>query len=819
MSSRPGAVARIALAAAAYAIDKPYSYAVPAGLTLAPGQRVQVPFGRGNRPTEGIVLSLDDGSTDGLKPVTAALEDTPGLTPLQLKLAAFIRDRYFCTFYDAARVMLPAGLWFRSRNTYRLTEDTSWQGKTLRKQTAAQVLETVASLGGCATDEKLSKLFTAAALDEAIPYLLRKKWLSASASYTRKLGDKRESVVTLAVSGEEVQSFCARSAATNLQRSVLELLSKVGSAAVKDVCYYTGASSAVIKRLEKNGQVRLSDREVLRCREIHAEKIESLPVLTEEQSRAFEGLKNQMQEDAPKPALLFGVTGSGKTSVYINLISECLRLGRTAILLVPEIALTPQLLKLMVGYFGEDVAVLHSSLSASERLDQWKRVKKGRSRVVVGTRSAVFAPVENLGLLILDEEQESSYRSEASPRYCAREVALWRGVHEKALVLLASATPSVVSMYRAKTGVYSLFTLQNRYNQRALPKVEIVDMREELKSGNDLSLSLSLRRQMLETKNAGNQTVLLLNRRGNSRALVCVDCRESPDCPRCSAHMTYHSANNRLMCHYCGHSVPAPVRCPKCGGPLKAIGTGTQKVEQEIKSVFPDFSVTRMDTDTVSTVNTHERILSRFSEDAQDVLLGTQMVAKGLNFPKVTLVGVLDADLGLYSGSYMAAETTFDMLTQVVGRAGRGQTEGRAVIQTMVPNHQIMELAAKQDYMGFYRMELEVRRVLNAPPFADRASVIFIGQEETAVLRSAVKFRDSLVSFLQEKTYARESCQVLGPAPCVVPKINYQFRYQLTLTGKFSKTLRSLLSYLLCQSGKDPQNRNITVYMDTNGYE
>lgn len=817
--SFPSGVARIAVAAAAYAIDKPYSYAIPAGMSLAPGQRVQIPFGRGNRPTEGIVLSVEEGSAENLKPVTAALEDAPGLTAEQLKLAAFIRERYFCTFYDAARVMLPAGLWFRGRNTYRLTEEGSRQSAKLRKESALQILKTLQDLGGTATDDKLSKLFTAETLDDAIPYLLKKKLLTASASYTRKLGDKQVSVVSLAVSNEEVLDFCARSSSTNLQRSVLELLSKVHSAAVKDVCYYTGASAAVVKRLEKNGMVVLSHKEVLRCREIRAEKIENLPTLTAEQSEVFCGLNAQMQEVSPKPALLFGVTGSGKTSVYIHLIAENLRRGKASILLVPEIALTPQLLGLMVGHFGENVAVLHSSLSTAERLDQWKRVKSGKASVVVGTRSAVFAPVDNLGLIILDEEQEHSYRSEASPRYCAQEVAIYRGVHEKAMVLLASATPSIVSMYRAKQGIYNLYTLKNRYNQRALPEVEIVDMREELKSGNDLSLSLSLRQQMLETKSAGNQTVLLLNRRGNSRALVCVDCRQSPDCPRCSAHMTYHSANSRLMCHYCGHSVPAPRRCPKCSGPLKAIGTGTQKVEQEIKSVFPDFSVTRMDTDTVSAVNTHERILERFQSENQDVLLGTQMVAKGLNFPKVTLVGVLDGDLGLYSGSYMAAETTFDMLTQVVGRAGRGETEGRAVIQTMVPNHQVMELASKQDYMGFYNLELEVRRVLNAPPFADRASVVFIGQEETAVLRSAVKFRDSLLASLASPAYREEHCQVLGPAPCVVPKINYQFRYQLTLSCRFTKLLRGLLSYLLCESGKDKQNRNITVYIDTNGYE
>lgn len=819
MSSLPGPIAQVAVAAAVYAIDKPYSYAIPAGLSLAPGQRVRVGFGRGDRPTEGIVLSVTSGERDGLKMVSGVLEDAPGLTEYQLKLAAFLRQRYFCTFYDAARIMLPAGLWFKRRNTYRLTQDLSWQGKALRKETARQVLLTLQSLGGSAEESALEKLFSAEALDDAIVYLLKKKWLSSDLEYTRKLGDKQEKLVTLSVPAEQAMEYAMRPGAGALQRSVLELLCKVGSAAVKDVCYYTGATPAALKRLEKAGFVELSQREVLRCREIRKAGVSGELLLNAQQQAAFDGLNAQMREESPKPALLYGVTGSGKTSVYIRLISENAKRGKASLLLVPEIALTPQLLGLMAAYFGDSVAVLHSSLSTGERLDQWKRVKAGQALVVVGTRSAVFAPTDNLGLIILDEEQERSYQSESAPRYCAREVALWRGVHEKALVLFGSATPSIESMYRAQTGTYSLYTMTRRYNGRPLPETQIVDLREELRSGNDLALSLPLRQEMVETKAAGNQTVLLLNRRGNSRALVCVDCRETPDCPRCSVHMTYHSANNRLMCHYCGYSITAPRRCPKCGGPLKAIGVGTQKVEQEIKSVFPDFRLSRMDTDTVSAANTHEKILTRFEEEKQDVLLGTQMVAKGLNLPKVTLVGVLDADLGLYSSSYRAQETTFDMLAQVVGRAGRGETEGRAIIQTLQPNNQVIGLAAKQDYMGFYELELQVRRVLGAPPFADRATVFFLGQEEGSVLRAAVKFRDSLLAALQSADYAGENLRVLGPAPCVVSKINYQYRYQLSLSGKLSNPLRRLLAFLLQECGKDKLNRNITAYLDTNGFE
>ena len=488
-------------------------------------------------------------------------------------------------------------------------------------------------------------------------------------------------------------------------------------------------------------------------------------------------------------------------------------------LLVPEIALTPQLLGLMAAYFGEAVAVLHSSLSAGERYDQWKRVKAGQAKVIVGTRSAVFAPAVDLGLIILDEEQEHSYKSENAPRYSAKEVAIWRGAKEKALVLLGSATPSVESMYRAKTGAYRLYQLTERFGGRPLPEVSIVDMKEELKRGNDLSFSETLQNAIIDTYKADKQTIILLNRRGNSRALVCVDCRETPECPRCAVRLTYHSANNRLMCHYCGFSRTVPDRCPQCDGPLKPMGVGTQKVQQELEYVFPGLEVDRMDADTVSAVNTHEKILDHFKNEKVPILIGTQMVAKGLNLPDVTLVGVLDADLSLYNDSFRAAETTFNMLTQVVGRAGRGDSPGRAVIQTMNPEHQVIKLAAKQDYDGFYDLEIGLRRLQGVPPFGDLVTITFTGQEETAVLRGAAKFRDSLVACLKEPSYEGEHCTVLGPAPCPVPKINYNFRYRLTLRCVFSKQLRNLVASLLRQFSQDKLNRGVSAFADVNGFD
>ena len=812
-------IAKIAVSAANFAIDKPYSYAIPETMELQPGLRVMVPFGRSNRHTEGVVLSVEAGSEAGLKSVASCLDAEPVLSMRMLQLAAFMRERYFCTLFDCLRVMLPAGLWFQSKDTYALTEDRSWQEKSIRNADAAALLQLLAGFGGSAEGKLLRQsLPDEEAFEKAVSYLLKKKWITAQRDFSRRTSDKTEMIATLAVNAEEALEYASRrpkSAA--MQRSVLELMCSVGQAAVKEICYFTGCKPATVKKLAELGYLTLWEKPVLRCREIQPAKLDGPLVLSLAQEAAFAGLSRQMDREKPGTALLYGVTGSGKTAVYIKLIQRTLEAGKQAVLLVPEIALTPQLLGLMAAYFGDTVAVLHSSLPATERYDQWKRVKAGEANVVVGTRSAVFAPCPNLGLIILDEEQEHSYKSENSPRYSAREVALWRGIKENALVLLGSATPSVESMFYAKSGIYTLYTLKERFGGRKLPKVEIVDMREELRNGNDASLSYALQDAIGNTAESGKQSILFLNRRGNSRALVCVDCRSIPECPRCNVHLTFHSANSRLMCHYCGHSEPAPARC-QCGGPMKQLGIGTQKVQEELTALFPGMEVDRMDTDTVSAVNTHEKILDHFKNENIPVLIGTQMVAKGLNLPNVTTVGVLDADLGLYTDSFRAAETTFNMLTQVVGRAGRGDSEGKAWLQTMNPNHKVIELAANQDYDGFYELEVNLRRVQNAPPFGDFATVTFTGMDEARVLHGAVKFKDSLNALLQ-RGYQTQQCTVLGPAPCPVPKINYNFRHRLTLRCRMTKELRSLLAHLLRQFSADRENRGVTAFIDVNGYD
>ena len=814
-------IAKIAVSAVNFAIDKSYSYSVPEGLLVQPGVRVIVPFGRGNRQCEGVVLSVEAGSNTNLKAVEKVLDAEPLMNDTMLRLAAFLRNRCYCSFYDVVRAMLPAGLWFRTTEHYSLTEDRSWQGKKLRQKDGEAILKLLDDCGGACDGDTLRKVIEdEERLEKAVAYLLSKKWINAQRDFVRRTLDKTEKIATLASSQEEAMEYAAgrpRSAA--MQRSVLETICSVGSASVKELCYYTGAKPATVKRLADLGYLHLWDRPVLRCRQIQPAQVEKPLRLSQSQQNAFAGLKKQLSGEDPGAALLYGVTGSGKTSVYIKLIQECLDMGKQSVLLVPEIALTPQLLGLMAAWFGDQVAVLHSSLPAAERYDQWKRIRAMEAKLVVGTRSAVFAPCPKLGLVILDEEQEHSYQSENTPRYNAKEVALWRGLKEKALVVMGSATPSVETMYQAKIGTYQLYTLPDRFGGRMLPQVQIVDMKEQIKQGNDSSLSYPLQDAMAETAQNGKQSVLFLNRRGNSRAVVCVDCGEAPECPRCSARLTYHSANERLMCHYCGYSQPSPNRCPQCGGPVKRIGTGTQKVQQEIQGIFPELTVDRMDADTVSATNTHESILQHFQNENISVLLGTQMVAKGLNLPNVTLVGVLDADLGLYNDSFRAHETTFNMLTQVVGRAGRGDTPGRAVIQTLVPEHQVIRLAANQDYDGFYELELGMRRALRNPPFGDLVTVTFTGQDEARVLRGAVKIRDSLSILLKDPQYGAEEYTVLGPAPCPAPKINYNFRYRLTLRCRMTQPIRLLLGHLLRQFSQDRENRTVSCFVDVNGFD
>lgn len=814
-------LAKTALSSATYAIDKPYDYLIPTELAQAvrPGMRILVPFGAGNRRVEGIVLSVLEGErSPKLKNVLAVLDESPVLTEELLQLAMWMRERCFCTVYDAARAMLPAGLYFSIHDSYRISTGVDREaayeaaGKSER---ARHVLDILWSNGGSAELGQIREAFGGRDPAPALKALTECGILTLETGCTRAVGDKTGQVASLAVPAEEAMALVAPKRKTApLRYAVVELLSAIGSASVKELSYFTGASITTFRSLAKSGLITLEKEEQFRRVEIGNVLPAGPVVLNKEQQAAFEGLDALAQRGRAAAALLYGVTGSGKTQVYIKLIRAALERGRSAMVLVPEIALTPQLLRVFTSHFGDDIAVLHSSLKTGERYDEWKRVKAGAAHVVIGTRSAVFAPVKDLGLLVLDEEQEGTYKSENNPRYQAIEVAKYRCARQNALLVLGSATPSVETFYQAQKGNYHLFRLTKRYNERALPQVLIADMKEELRSGNGGALSRLLKEELAKNILAGEQSILFLNRRGANRMLSCALCGHVPECPRCSVHLTYHSANGRLMCHHCGHSEKRPEVCPICGGPFEFIGAGTQRVEEELKEAFPGVEILRMDADTISASQTHDKLLTRFREKKIPILLGTQMVAKGLDFENVTLVGVLAADLSLYVDDYRAGERTFSLLTQVVGRAGRGSKSGRAVIQTWTPENEVITLAARQDYDAFYEQEIPLRRLRRCPPFAHLFVFSASGTDEHAVLHACQRLRQGVEQALRRPEYSSFCTELFGPAPAAVAKVNNRYRYHLTLSAPNTKEIRALVAHLVRAAQNDKENRGVSIFAD-----
>ena len=809
---------KVAVSAAPYSIDKPYSYLVPDALAAAavPGVRVMVPFGRGNKESEGLILArVQEPKLPGSKAIRQILDPEPVLDKAGIDLALWMRGRYFCTVFEAVKTILPAGLWYGLREIWSLAmEPETARSTAVGIPGAWQVLDLLEKQGGKA-DIRVLRDALGDGAEKPLKAMKKAKILTCETDAKRKIADKSHRMVELAVNTEDAYALTEpkrRSAPARYE--VVNFLATAGRIPAAEVSYYTGASARTLKTMEKAGLIAFSEEEELRVPSL--DDVEPGPeiVLNEEQQRAFEEILGRVQAAKPSVTLLHGVTGSGKTQVYLRLVQETLALGKTAMVLVPEIVLTPQMMRKFSSYFGSRVAMLHSSLKMTERYDQWKRIRRGEVDVVLGTRSALFAPLKNLGLIIMDEEQEGSYQSENVPRYDAREVAKYLCVREKAALVLGSATPTVESAWAAEQGSYQKALLRRRYNENALPEVLIADLRQEILNGNPGLISTPLRQELEKNLAAGEQSILFLNRRGSSRMLLCGECGYVPQCPRCSTAMTYHSANGRLMCHYCGHSEPAADTCPECGGWMKHVGAGTQKVEEELRELFPKAGILRMDADT--TAGGHEEILQTFERERVPILLGTQMVAKGLDFENVTLVGVLSADISLYVDNYRAAERTFSLLTQVVGRAGRGGKTGRAVIQTYTPGNDVIRCAARQDYDAFYESEIRMRRLRRYPPFADLFTVTVSGTEEGRVLRAAVSVRETLRQLCRRPELAAGEPEVLGPAPAPVVKVNNRFRYRCTLVGKNDKATREMLAWLQKDFAKDSANRGMNLFVDHN---
>ena len=745
----------VAVSNATFHFDKLYTYAVMPDQqdTVRLGSMVLVPFGRGSRARMGVVLACDaEPESAKLKFLFDVAPASACLTPELLRLVHFLKERTFCTYYEAVKAVIPYG---------------------------AQYKPTVA--------------------EDGVTPVLQKQLVRHTENAYKLVGTlppkprptaKQLAAVALLAGGERTLSALEEK---GISRSVLDNLCAKGVL----------ECSKVNKSIDLYSSIPLKNEPIL---------------LTEEQQAAYNALLPGLEDAAPHSALLYGVTGSGKTLVFLKLIEHCLQMGRRALVLVPEISLTPQMILRLKSQFGKRVAVQHSALNHTERLLQWQMIQDGGADIVVGTRSAIFSPLENIGLVIIDEEQEHTYRSESAPRYSAHEVARQRAAENGALLLLASATPSTESYYAAQHGRTQLVRLTKRYGGNPLPKVQIVDMRAELASGNPREISLAMEDAIRHNLEAGKQTILLLNRRGYQTVAQCEDCREVLKCPKCSVPMVYHKSAHKLLCHYCGSQLdPPPARCPACGGKLQYRGFGTQKAEEELAKLFPEARILRMDQDTTAAKDAHEKLLAKFARHEYDIMVGTQMVAKGLDFEDVTLVGVLGIDSLLFAQGFRAYETVFSLVTQVVGRSGRAKDPGFAIIQTTDPDNPVLNLAAAQDYDAFFEQEIAYRKLGLYPPFCGLCVVGFAGPKESEVARASARF--AVLLGRQAAKQPDLPLRVLGPTPGSIEKINDSYRYKLTVKCRNDRRFRDLIreTLTLYEQEKLPGKATVVVDLHSDG--
>lgn len=805
--------AKVAVEAANYSFDMKFDYIIPPEKEAVAlrGCRVKVPFGTGSRKTVGVIFDVTDYSEGKrLKKIDEVLDEKPLLNDEMLRLADYIKDRTFCTFYEAAKAMLPSGINHRIIKSYAVNPDGDL---SKAEKLAGNEKEFYSYLASREVFVKADSVFNALSInaDYSVPASLVKKGLIlAQEDAVRNLGDATLRLVRLLPDYEEIKL-------TAKQKQVCSLLLDVGTASVREICEFLGVSPAVVNAVVKNGGAEFVEVSKEYDDRFSFAEGEKTPILlTDEQSNAFEKLKALAFAGERKTALLYGVTGSGKTSVYMRLIDEVLEKGKSVLVLVPEIGLTPQVLSLFCKRYGSDVAVFHSALSLRERNEMWKKVKKGEAKIIIGTRSAVFAPVENLGLIVIDEEQEHTYKSEQSPRYNTVDVAKFRAAYNGCLLLLASATPSVETYASALSGKYELCTMKNRYGTAVLPDVLTVDMRRAEKMPACREISRELYEAVKTNYENGRQSILLINRRGYNTFAACESCQSVITCPNCSISMTYHIRQNKLICHYCGATKPFTGICPECGeNAVRYSGFGTQKIEDELALLFPEARILRMDADTTGGRDSHEKLLGAFEKGEYDIMVGTQMVAKGLNFPNVTLVGVISVDQQLYNDDFRSLEKTFSLLTQVVGRSGRGETKGTAIIQTLTPENEIIRVAARQDYDEFFNTEIKIRRGLKYPPYCEICVLGLVGTDESIVRSAASTVLESIKREYKEN-YKDEKFIVLGPVPARVAKVGGKFRFRIIIKCKNTSHFREMISKILKETGSDSRYKSVTVYADMN---
>ncbi len=778
-------IAQIIINSDAKEIDNIYNYYADESLVLKEGMRVEVPFGNGNRKMVGYFIGFtDEEPTEyNLKDITRVIDKTPVLSHNAMNLAKYIRQTCVCSMAEALHILLPPVVNMKFEKHISLTGKNFADANV--SPAARNILDILAAAG---KSTEVKKLLTAAGVKSASPLkkLETEGFIEIKEVPVGKAKEKMQKFAIVTDKGFDISLLKSSPKAA----SAFEIILKHKSLPLSDVIRLANCSPSSVKLLENRGAITIEDKQVHRRPSLIDDvTLKTNFVPTNEQQRALDYIYNALDEHKKHDVLLHGVTGSGKTEVFIKSASHCIKNGRNVIILVPEISLTPQIQRRFTEYFGDNVAVLHSGLSDGERFDEWQRIKNGNVQIVVGARSAIFAPFENIGLIIVDEEHDSSYVSDSSPRYNAIDVALYRGKQEDAVVILSSATPSVTSYHRALSGRYKLLEIKNRFNNAPLPHVETVDMRYELTNGNKSVLSRRLKEEIAKNLERGEQTILFLNRRGYSTFVSCRSCGYVCKCPNCSISMTYHASDDSLTCHYCGHKMKSPDVCPECESLyIKYFGTGTQRVEEDILKEFPNASILRMDADTTGKKLSHQKLLKKFVDEKVDILLGTQMVTKGLDFPLVTLVGVISADVMLNMDDFRASERTFSQLTQVCGRSGRGNLPGRAIVQTYCPENPIFAIAAMQDYKKFYEGEIKLRKLMDNPPFSAIINIVISSKNEFHA-EAYAKFVNTFLE-TEFKCCPELIISKFGPTPAPISKIKNKYRYRILY--KVNKSIKIL---------------------------
>ncbi len=810
-----------------YCIDRPYEYFVPSDMRqlIEKGSFVTVPFGNANK--HYMALVTDTSSTSeyiDLKPIIAVCPSDVSLNGEMLKLCGFMKDMTLCTTGDAVHAMLPSAAMSRFEEYFSVSEKPLPDNPKGLDTQALFVYDYIKSKKRASLSSLKTKFGASA------PAKLKK--LSDGGYLSRELETKRSQVgvenLSYSVLADEETARAALFSKSDpsIPRSpkawsVYLTLCEQGEMDENDLLKATKATKAQLKSLVQKGLIQVERKLSYRIAYEVPEALDKREIkLNDEQTEAYSSICRMIDDRKPAAALLYGITGSGKTSVMLAAIDHSLSVGRGVIILVPEIALTPQTLGIFCSRYGERVAVIHSGLTQGERIDTYARIKEGLADVVIGTRSAVFAPVKDLGMIIIDEEQEHTYKSDQNPKYHARDIARFRCAENNAVMLLASATPSVESYKKATEGKYKLLKLTKRFGGAALPDVIIADMRHELRSGNATPIGETMARALIDNYNQKEQSILFLNRRGYNHFASCRACGNAVTCPRCSVSMTYHTKKGSynegsLICHWCGTRMPVPKTCPDCGSEhISFMGYGTQRVEQELSELLAEASIIRMDTDTTAAKSSYDELLGKFRRHEADVLVGTQMVTKGHDFPDVTLVGVLLADSSLYLDDYRAAERTFAMLTQVIGRAGRAKKAGYAIIQTNNPDHEIIKLAKEQDYDSFFKREIKLRKLLEFPPYCDIALLTVTSPSESELAMAAKKIYDEF-RILATKDYPDLPFVVFGPFEAPVYKVDEKYRMRLVIKCKLNAKCRELFSRMLMKFGIESKNR-LSLSIDFN---